>query len=135
MTADCSGRYPGCNSFLRVSSIEHGFPTICEGSRHRGIRRADSRDRSIVWRRDFPLVQRCLKEQARLFVTHRRSIILYATGILVIGQGRIIDDGTHMEFMHRCVLYDEMYTSQAYKYLRVEEINVVDSDSSLGNQD
>ena len=68
-------------------------------------------------------------------MTHRRSIILYATGILVIGQGRIIDDGTHTEFMYRCVLYDEMYTAQAYKYLRVEEINVVDSDSSLGNQD
>ena len=60
-------------------------------------------------------------------MTNRRSIILYTTVILVIGQGRIIDDGTHTEFMHRCVLYDEIYMSQAYKYLRVEEINVVDS--------
>ena len=33
------------------------------------------------------------------FVTHRLSIIRYATRILVMDEGRIVDDGTHDELM------------------------------------
>ena len=47
------------------------------------------------------------------FVTHRLSIIKYATRILVMDQGRIIDDGTHYELMDRCDLYHRMYSAQA----------------------
>ncbi|MEM7359203.1 MAG: ABC transporter ATP-binding protein [Pseudomonadota bacterium] len=64
------------------------------------------------------------------FVTHRLSIIRYATRILVMDQGRIVDDGTHTELMRRCDLYHEMYTAQADKYIREEENNEVDSDAS-----
>lgn len=55
------------------------------------------------------------------FVTHRLSIIRHATRILVMDQGRIVDDGTHQEFMRRCDLYHEMFTAQSDKYIREEE--------------
>lgn len=53
------------------------------------------------------------------FVTHRLSIIRYATRILVMDEGRIIDDGTHDELMGRCQLYESMYSSQAKNYFRI----------------
>ena len=58
------------------------------------------------------------------FVTHRLSIIRYATRILVMDQGRIVDDGTHQELMRRCDLYHEMYSAQADKYIRREETDL-----------
>lgn len=51
----------------------------------------------------------------------RLSIIRHATRILVMDQGRIVDDGTHQEFMRRCDLYHEMFTAQSDKYIREEE--------------
>ncbi len=58
------------------------------------------------------------KGKLAFFVTHRLSIIRYATRILVMEDGRIIDDGGHYELMDRSELYQRMYSAQADKYLR-----------------
>lgn len=52
------------------------------------------------------------------FVTHRLSIIRYATQIFVMDKGRIIDDGNHSDLMKRCAVYRRMYSAQADKYIR-----------------
>ncbi len=58
------------------------------------------------------------QDKLAFFVTHRLSIIRYATRILVMDEGRIIDDGSHHDLMRRCDLYRRMYSAQADKYIR-----------------
>lgn len=58
------------------------------------------------------------KDKLAFFVTHRLSIIRYATRVLVMDEGRIIDDGEHGDLMKRCDLYRRMYSAQADKYIR-----------------
>ncbi len=61
------------------------------------------------------------QDKLAFFVTHRLSIIRYATRILVMDEGRIIDDGSHHDLMRRCDLYRRMYSAQADKYFSIAE--------------
>jgi ATP-binding cassette subfamily B protein len=65
--------------------------------------------------RQFDKVSR---DKLAFFVTHRLSIIRYATRILVMDEGRIIGDGIHKDLMQSCDLYRRMYSAQADKYIR-----------------
>ena len=46
-------------------------------------------------------------------IAHRLSTVVKADRIIVIGQGRILDQGTHQELMSRCAAYRELYEAEA----------------------
>ncbi len=51
-----------------------------------------------------------------IFVSHRFSVLRRASRILVMDQGRIIEDGTHEELMKKRGRYAELFTLQAKMY-------------------
>nr|WSU76980.1 ABC transporter ATP-binding protein/permease [Streptomyces anulatus] len=53
-----------------------------------------------------------------LFVSHRFSTVRLAQHIVVLGQGRVIETGTHDALMARAGVYHEMFTLQAAAYGR-----------------
>lgn len=53
-----------------------------------------------------------------LFVSHRFSTVRLAQRIVVLGQGRVIETGTHDALMARAGVYHEMFTLQADAYGR-----------------
>ncbi|QKK06744.1 MAG: ATP-binding cassette domain-containing protein [Planctomycetota bacterium] len=44
-----------------------------------------------------------------LIVAHRRSTITSADRIIVMKDGRVIDDGTHEQLIERCVVYNQLF--------------------------
>ena len=65
-----------------------------------------------------------MEDRTTIIIAHRLSTVKKADRILVMDQGRIVDDGTHQELMRRCDLYHEMYSAQADKYIREEETDL-----------
>jgi ATP-binding cassette subfamily B protein len=57
------------------------------------------------------------KHKTTLIVSHRFATVRNAGRILVIDQGRIIEDGSHKELMKQKGLYNEMYSKQVGKQL------------------
>ena len=57
------------------------------------------------------------KHKTTLIVSHRFATVRNAGRILVVNQGKIIEDGTHKELMKRKGLYNEMYSKQVDKQL------------------
>lgn len=57
-------------------------------------------------------ITRLLKGRTSFVVAHRLSTIRNADRILVISEGRIIEDGTHRELMKRRGRYHDLYVSQ-----------------------
>lgn len=53
-----------------------------------------------------------------LFVSHRFSTVRLAQHIIVLGQGRVIESGTHDALIARQGTYHEMFTLQAGAYER-----------------
>ena len=51
-----------------------------------------------------------------IFVSHRFSVLRRASRILVMDQGRIIEDGTHDELIAKAGRYAELFTLQAKMY-------------------
>ncbi len=69
------------------------------------------------------LVQQAISELARnktvLMVAHRLNTVVNMDKIIVLEAGRIIDQGTHLELLDRCPLYQQMWRdhlgSQSFK--------------------
>jgi len=57
-----------------------------------------------------------IKDQTLVLVTHRLGAIKYVDRIIVMEQGRIVEDGSHDELMQQHGKYYEMYTAQAKWY-------------------
>ena len=53
-----------------------------------------------------------------ILVTHRLGSARPADRILVMRDGRIVEDGTHRQLLERHGLYHEMFTAQADWYRR-----------------
>jgi ATP-binding cassette, subfamily B, bacterial MsbA len=62
------------------------------------------------------LIHQALEEFARgrtvFMITHRMSTLSLANRILVMNAGRVEDLGTHQELLHRCPLYQRLYSLQ-----------------------
>lgn len=58
------------------------------------------------------------KDKTVIFVTHRVAVAALAERIVVFGDGKIIEDGTHKELIGKSGRYAELYHSQAQWYNR-----------------
>jgi ATP-binding cassette subfamily B protein len=63
-----------------------------------------------------------LKDSTRFVVAQRISTVLNADKIIVIDQGRIAAEGTHVELMQTSPIYREIYDSQLGDGFRTEQI-------------
>ncbi len=52
-----------------------------------------------------------------LFISHRFSTVRSADRIYVMGEGRIVEEGSHDELMAHGGTYAELFTLQAAAYL------------------
>lgn len=57
-------------------------------------------------------LQRVMQGRSSLVIAHRLSTILAADKILVMDQGRLVEQGTHAELLARGGLYAELYETQ-----------------------
>ena len=57
-----------------------------------------------------------------LLISHKPSAISWADRILVLDQGKILDQGTHRELMRRCEFYSRLYHGQAGESSVPEEV-------------
>lgn len=48
-------------------------------------------------------------ERTVITIAHRLSTVVHADRIFVIGEGRVLDQGTHQELMARCAAYRGLY--------------------------
>jgi ATP-binding cassette subfamily B protein len=59
-------------------------------------------------------IQKALKrvQQGRttFLITHRLAQIRWADTVLILDQGRLVDQGTHEELMERCTLYKRLFS-------------------------
>ena len=57
-----------------------------------------------------------MKDRSALIISHRYSTVRMADKILVMDQGRIIEQGSHADLMHQNGTYARLYTTQAGGY-------------------
>lgn len=61
------------------------------------------------------------KNKTVLYISHRLSSAVLSDRIIVIGEGKIIEEGSHCELMKNDGIYKEMFTLQASSYNREKE--------------
>lgn len=64
----------------------------------------------------FDLFRQMSKEKASLIVTHRMALARWATKIIVLQNGTIVEEGNHDELLKKNGIYHEMFNSQANLY-------------------
>ena len=57
-------------------------------------------------------LDRFMAEHTTVVIAHRLSTIKNADRVLVLDQGRIVEQGTHQELLARGGLYQELYQKQ-----------------------
>ncbi|MCC2686195.1 MAG: transporter ATP-binding protein, partial [Paenibacillaceae bacterium] len=53
-----------------------------------------------------------MKDRTTVVIAHRLSTVMSADKILVMRQGRVIEQGTHEELLRRGGMYAELYHTQ-----------------------
>lgn len=64
----------------------------------------------------FNLFRQMSQEKSSLIVTHRMALARWATKIIVLQNGTIVEEGNHDELMKKNGIYHEMFNSQANLY-------------------
>ncbi|HET8844025.1 MAG TPA: ABC transporter ATP-binding protein [Ktedonobacteraceae bacterium] len=54
-------------------------------------------------------LRRVQQGRTTFLITHRLSLIRQADSVLILDQGRLADQGTHEELLHRCALYQRLF--------------------------
>ena len=54
-------------------------------------------------------------ERTIITIAHRLSTVVHSDRIMVIGDGRVLDQGTHRELLERCTTYRELYEAEMGK--------------------
>lgn len=57
------------------------------------------------------------KDKMTIFVSHRLSSATVASKIVVLDQGRLVEEGTHRELMEKRGKYYELFSTQANRYI------------------
>lgn len=60
------------------------------------------------------------KNKTMIFISHRLSSVRNADKVFMLEQGKLIEEGTHVELMMRKGAYADMYTKQALNYLALD---------------
>ena len=71
--------------------------------------------------RNYEELVRATESKAVLYISHRLSSAVLADRIIVIEEGRILQQGSHSELMNSEGKYKEMFTLQASSYNRESE--------------
>jgi ATP-binding cassette subfamily B protein len=69
-------------------------------------------------------IRRLLEGRTTLLITHRLSQIRWADLILVLRNGRLVDQGTHEELLRRCDLYRRMFVH--YDEAHIDDAHVME---------
>ena len=66
----------------------------------------------------FDRIKNEMKQNTLIFISHRFSTIKDAERIIVLHEGKIIEDGTHSQLIKNKGKYFSLYTIQAERYER-----------------
>ncbi|MBO7309889.1 MAG: ABC transporter ATP-binding protein [Clostridia bacterium] len=71
----------------------------------------------------FNQFDRLRKDKTTIFVSHRLSSATVATKIIVLENGKLIEEGTHRELMDNQGKYYEFFSTQARRYIESQALN------------
>jgi ATP-binding cassette, subfamily B, bacterial len=66
----------------------------------------------------FDRLNKKMRSETLIFISHRFSTIKDASRIVVLSKGKLIEDGTHAQLMQRQGKYAQLYTIQAERFMR-----------------
>jgi ABC-type multidrug transport system fused ATPase/permease subunit len=66
----------------------------------------------LTERRLLKALDSFVQDRTTILIAHRLSAILWADRIVVLGMGRVVDEGTHPELYRRCDLYRQLCARQ-----------------------
>lgn len=77
----------------------------------------------------FSQFDRLRKDKTTIFVSHRLSSATVASKILVLENGRLIEEGTHQELMNLRGKYYELFSAQAKRYITTAQEGMIGADA------
>ena len=71
---------------------------------------------SIAEERVYRDLDSVLKDRSAIFITHRLASVKFLDKIMLLNDGKIVEEGSHDELMMKDGVYKSMYEKQAYYY-------------------